>query len=54
MTANLNEETRLDGYTKTYLEMYQEFLEGYKQYKMEKATFGTEVLLEDDVELFLN
>ena len=54
MTAILNEETRMDGHTKTYLEMYQEFLEGYKQYKMEKAAFGTEVLQEDDVELFLN
>ena len=41
MTAIIKEETRMEEHTKTYLEMYQEFLEGYKQFKMEKAVVYT-------------
>lgn len=37
MTAIIKEETRMDNLTKTYLQMYEEFISGYKQYKMEKA-----------------
>lgn len=37
MTAILKEEKRMDNPTKTYLQMYEEYISGYKQYKMEKA-----------------
>ena len=37
MTAIIKEETRMDNITKTYLQMYEEFIVGYKQYKKEKA-----------------
>lgn len=41
MTAILKEETTMDNPTKTYLQMYEEFISGYKQYKMEKAVVYT-------------
>lgn len=37
MTAIMKEEKTMDAQTKTYLQMYEEFINGYKQYKMEKA-----------------
>ena len=37
MTAILKEETRMDKQTKSYLQMYEEYISGYKQYKMEQA-----------------
>ncbi|WP_416145224.1 hypothetical protein [Planococcus koreensis] len=38
MTAIIKEETRMDHLAKTYLQMYEEFIVGYKQYKKEKST----------------
>lgn len=38
MTVMMKEEKRMDRTTKTYLEVYEEFINGYKQYKMEKET----------------
>ncbi|WP_298827419.1 hypothetical protein [uncultured Planococcus sp.] len=38
MTVMMKEEKRMDRTTKTYLEVYQEFISGYKEYKMEKKT----------------
>lgn len=43
MTVVINGEKRMDQATKTYLEMYKEYLFGYKQYKAEKATLSKEV-----------
>ena len=37
MTANVKEEKRMDNLDKTYLQIYEEHISGYKQYKMEKA-----------------
>ncbi|MGH2317829.1 hypothetical protein ACRC6Q_08665 [Planococcus sp. SE5232] len=36
MTVMMKEEKRMDRTTKTYLEVYEEFINGYKEYKMEK------------------
>lgn len=44
MTVITNEETKMDGLTKTYLEMYVEHINGYKQYKLEKTAVGIEAL----------
>lgn len=41
MAAVIKEEKRMDGPVKTYLERYQEFLGGYKQFKMEKEALST-------------
>ncbi|MGE6370278.1 hypothetical protein ACQKDD_12325 [Planococcus kocurii] len=43
MTVMKNGEKRIDQLTKTYLEMYKEYLFGYKQYKTEKATLNKEL-----------
>lgn len=37
MTAMAKEEKRVDTTVKTYLERYQDFISGYKQYKNEKV-----------------
>lgn len=41
MTVMMKEEKRMDRAKKTYLEVYEEFINGYKQYKMEKETHST-------------
>lgn len=41
MTAMMKEEKRMDRSRKTYLEVYEEFINGYKQYKMEKMAHST-------------
>ncbi|WP_422123892.1 hypothetical protein DHX103_03525 [Planococcus sp. X10-3] len=41
MTAIIKEEKRMDNPPKTYLQMYQEFINGYKQYKKGKDTRST-------------
>ena len=33
----IKEEKRMDNLAKTYLQIYTEFISGYKQYKMERA-----------------
>lgn len=38
MTVIANEEKKMDEAVKTYLEMYEEHIDGYKQYKLEKTT----------------
>ena len=38
MTVMMKEEKRMDRTKKTYLEIYKEHINGYKQYKMEKET----------------
>ena len=38
MTAFMMKEKRMGNRTKTYLEVYEEFISGYKQYKMERET----------------
>lgn len=43
MTAVIKEEKTMATSVKTYLELYQEFIVGYKQYKMEKAAPTTRV-----------
>ncbi|WP_169314382.1 hypothetical protein [Planococcus antarcticus] len=43
MTLMVNGEKRTDQLAKTYLEMYKEYIVGYKQYKMEKAALCTGV-----------
>ncbi len=37
MTAIAKEEKTMEVLTKTYLQVYQEYVKGYKQYKLEKA-----------------
>ncbi|MCM3610435.1 hypothetical protein M4S82_04165 [Planococcus sp. MERTA32b] len=44
MTVIKNEETKMDGLTKTYLEMYEEYINGYKQYKLEKTAVSIEAM----------
>ncbi|HSJ37920.1 MAG TPA: hypothetical protein VK945_06865 [Planococcus sp. (in: firmicutes)] len=41
MTAILKEEKRMDTPAKTYLQIYEEYINGYKQYKMEKGALST-------------
>lgn len=36
MTAVMMKEKRMSNRTKTYLEVYEEFISGYKQYKMDR------------------
>lgn len=36
MNALIKEEQKMDRLEKSYLQLYQEFISGYKQYKMEK------------------
>ncbi|MBT2572048.1 hypothetical protein [Planococcus sp. ISL-110] len=36
MTAVIMKENRMGNRAKTYLEVYEEFINGYKQYKMER------------------
>ncbi|MDQ0427418.1 hypothetical protein QOZ98_000243 [Planomicrobium stackebrandtii] len=43
MTAVIKEEKTMGATVKTYLEMYQEFIGGYKQYKMQKAVPAVKV-----------
>ena len=50
MTVIANEETKMDGLTKTYLEMYEEYISGYKQYKLEKNPVSVEALQADSLE----
>lgn len=38
MTAIIKEVNKMEAPAKTYLQRYQEFISGYKQYKTEKAT----------------
>lgn len=38
MTVLMNEEKGMDTPVKTYLEMYEDHIRGYKAYKMDKAT----------------
>lgn len=49
MTAIIKEESRMDNLTKTYLQMYEEFIVGYKQYKMEKDAPYTQTTKADRV-----
>lgn len=44
MTVIANEEKKMDGAAKTYLEMYEEYINGYKQYKLEKAAVSIEAV----------
>ncbi|MDN7247037.1 hypothetical protein QWY16_10465 [Planococcus shenhongbingii] len=37
MNAVIREEKRVNGQTTSYLQMYQEFIKGYKQYKEERV-----------------
>lgn len=41
MTVMMKEVKRMGNPTKTYLEVYEEHVMGYKQYKMEKAVQST-------------
>lgn len=36
MSALIKEEQKMDHLTKTYLQLYKEYISGYKQYKLEK------------------
>lgn len=44
MTVIANEAKKMDGVVKTYLEMYEDYIRGYKEYKMEKAIIGAKAL----------
>ena len=45
MNALIKEEQKMDHLEKSYLQLYQEFISGYKQYKMEKEpTRNTETV----------
>lgn len=50
MTVIANEEMKMDGLTKTYLEMYEEHINGYKQYKLEKTPVSVEALQTESFE----
>ncbi|WP_165843748.1 hypothetical protein [Planococcus halotolerans] len=50
MTVITNEATKMDGLTKTYLEMYVEHIDGYKQYKLEKTSGNLEALQVEGIE----
>lgn len=41
MNALIQEEQKMDHLAKSYLQLYQEFISGYKQYKLEKETAGS-------------
>ncbi|WP_285228754.1 hypothetical protein [Planococcus sp. ISL-109] len=41
MTAIVKEEKSMDKLAKSYLQIYEEFISGYKQYKMEKTALCT-------------
>lgn len=53
MNVVVKEDGRMAGQTKTYLQMYEEYLIGYKQYKMEKNTlyFSSDVSAKEEQEL---
>ncbi|MFD1031347.1 hypothetical protein [Metaplanococcus flavidus] len=38
MTAIIKEEKKMDTAPKTYLKMYENYIDGYRQYKQGKAT----------------
>lgn len=40
MTAIIKEEKRMDTPAKSYLQMYEEYISGYKQYKREKEALS--------------
>lgn len=44
MTVIANEEKNMDSAVKTYLEMYEEYINGYKQYKLEKSAVSIEMM----------
>ena len=43
MTVIVNEELKIENAAKTYLEMYTEYINGYKQYKLEKTAVSIAV-----------
>lgn len=42
MSALIKEEQKMDHLTKTYLQLYKEYVSGYKQYKLEKEALHQE------------
>ncbi|WP_199172818.1 hypothetical protein [Planomicrobium sp. MB-3u-38] len=44
MTVIANEEKKMDGVVKTYLEIYEEHIKDYKQYKLEKIAVSIEMM----------
>lgn len=51
MTAIIKEENRMDAPAKTYLQMYLDYINGYKQYKKEKFTFAAEKMQKQQVKM---
>lgn len=43
MSALIKEEQKVDHLTKTYLQLYTEYISGYKQYKLEKEATQHEI-----------
>ena len=43
MTVMIKEERKMDKRKMTYLEVYEEHLNGYKQYKMDKVALNSRV-----------
>lgn len=43
MTVMIKEETKIEKAVKTYLEVYEEYMTGYKQYKLEKTALNSKV-----------
>lgn len=43
MNALIKEEQKMDHLTKTYLQLYTDYISGYKQYKLEKGAMQHEV-----------
>ncbi|HSJ37925.1 MAG TPA: hypothetical protein VK945_06890 [Planococcus sp. (in: firmicutes)] len=44
MTAIVKEENRMANPAKTYLQRYEEYISGYKQYKMGNGARGTKMV----------
>ncbi|WP_186759687.1 hypothetical protein [Planococcus sp. CPCC 101016] len=43
MTVMIKEGTKMEKRVKTYLEVYEEYRNGYKQYKLDKAALNSRV-----------
>ena len=50
MTTIIREETRMDNLPKTYLQMYEEYIKGYKQYKQERVTLSVKTVEKQPVQ----
>lgn len=50
MNALIKEEQKMDHLTKSYLQLYKEFISGYKQYKLEKDSVQPSTLKAESAE----